>query len=51
VSLMSQYSLNVKQLDIFYMAGVDATSIKYREASFCGADGVVIQFRQNSIGG
>jgi len=34
VSLMSQYSLNVKQLDIFYMAGVDATLIRYREASF-----------------
>jgi hypothetical protein len=33
-------------LDDFYIAGVDATSTRYREASLFGADGVVIKFRR-----
>jgi hypothetical protein len=33
-------------LDDFYIAGVDATSIKYRASLLFGADGVVIKFQQ-----
>ena len=39
----------IRQLSPPLRGGVAATSIKYRAASFPGADGVVIQLRQNFV--